>query len=228
MPATRPTTARAVDDSVVSRVRRRQLVESAIAVIAEHGFDRASVVKIAAHAGVSRGVFAYHFADIDDLHDAVLATVYELGRAALEESVTTADGPRGSLLAFVGGSVQFYADHPTPMLAVREIFLGRRRSATGSRDRSALHAAELDKVADLLREGQAQGAFRPFDATFVAELVRAMLDAALNRVVAGATGRVRSRAQVTAVRRELVAAVDALTAAEPRSSDRRVADGRAR
>jgi len=48
-------------------IRRRQLIEAAIAVIHEDGFAQATVARIARRAGVSSGIVHHYFADKDDL-----------------------------------------------------------------------------------------------------------------------------------------------------------------
>ena len=48
-------------------IRRRQLVEAAIAVIHEQGFAQATVARIARQAGVAAGLVHHYFQDKDDL-----------------------------------------------------------------------------------------------------------------------------------------------------------------
>ena len=48
--------------SFIEEARRAQIISSAIEVIAELGFARASLAQIARHAGISKGVISYHFA----------------------------------------------------------------------------------------------------------------------------------------------------------------------
>ncbi len=48
-------------------IRRRQLVEAAIAVIHEEGFSHATVARIARRAGISSGLVHHYFRDKDEL-----------------------------------------------------------------------------------------------------------------------------------------------------------------
>ena len=48
-------------------IRRKQLVEAAIAAIHAHGFANATVARIAAQAGISAGMVHQHFKDKDEL-----------------------------------------------------------------------------------------------------------------------------------------------------------------
>ncbi len=56
-------------------IRRKQLVQAAIATIHQHGFARATVARIAHTAGVSSGIVHHYFADKDEL---LFATIWEM------------------------------------------------------------------------------------------------------------------------------------------------------
>jgi TetR/AcrR family transcriptional repressor of bet genes len=67
-------------------VRRRQLVEAAIAVIHDEGFAKATVARIARRAGVSTGIVHHYFADKDALLTATMRSLLaELRRDAAEQ-----------------------------------------------------------------------------------------------------------------------------------------------
>lgn len=66
-------------------VRRRQLIEAAIAVIGECGFHEASLQQIARRAGVSAGLVAHYFGDKEGLLEATLRFLTdEIGRELVE------------------------------------------------------------------------------------------------------------------------------------------------
>src|SRR5882757_6895639 len=94
--------------SFIHAARRKQLVECAIEEIAEVGLARASTVRIARRAGVSRGVLTYHFRDRAELVEQVVQSVYDLGAEALAPKLARAGTPREAVLAFIGGSVELY------------------------------------------------------------------------------------------------------------------------
>lgn len=171
--------------SFIQAARRQQLVDCAVEVIAELGAERASIVRIAQRAGVSRGVVTYHFRDRDDLFDRVVEEVYRIGEAEVGPPVRAAETPRDALLAFVGGSVDFYARHPAHMTALVEIFAADRHSPTRSRDGRAEHHHETADLAAILAEGQRGGQFRSFDIPLMILTLRAVLDAAVRHVTSG-------------------------------------------
>jgi len=53
--------------------RRAQLVDAAVAVLAEVGYQATKADAIAARAGVSKGLLWHYFADLDDLMETRLA-----------------------------------------------------------------------------------------------------------------------------------------------------------
>lgn len=66
-------------------IRRKQLVEAAIAVIHEDGFANATVARIARHAGISSGMVHHYFTDKDDL---LFATMRHLLSELRADAVT--------------------------------------------------------------------------------------------------------------------------------------------
>lgn len=171
-------------ESFIRGARRWQLVESAVEVIAEVGLARASTVRIAQHAGVSRGVLTYHFRDRAELIDEVVARVYELGEQVLRPALDATDTPRRFLLAFIGGSVEFYAAYPRHVAALHSVFSGIEDDAP-TRPGDRRHRSEMGSLAELLREGQRAGEFRDFDVEIMARTVRLALDGAIAHITAG-------------------------------------------
>ncbi|GAC69864.1 TetR/AcrR family transcriptional regulator [Gordonia soli] len=191
---------RALDtDTPIHRRRRDELVTVAIAVIADVGAPRATISRIARQAGVSRGVVSYHFRDRAALLDAVVAHVYDRAASELGGSVSGAPTPRDALIAFVSGSVDFYAEHAEEMTALSAIF------AEPGADRAPRveHRTEITDVMEILENGIDAGDFRVLDAPIVAATIRAALDASLHRLRLGS--------DVALERRELVALIDAAT-----------------
>ncbi|KAA0021684.1 TetR/AcrR family transcriptional regulator [Antrihabitans cavernicola] len=200
-------TARAAeteDRTFVQDARRSQLVGCAIEVIAEVGVEKASMVRIAERAGVSRGVIAYHFDDRDDLFGGVVEAVYALATTELGPDVAAEVSPPAALKRFIGGSVAFYAAHPQHMLALSAIFASGHKV----RERRGEHTAEMLEVESILAAGQREGFFRVFDTTIMASTIRAALDVALRRIIAGDSADLLAH--------ELVATFDAATTVESR------------
>ncbi|MFJ6674856.1 TetR/AcrR family transcriptional regulator [Actinosynnema sp. NPDC091369] len=125
--------------------RRAEVVTAALAAIVEHG-PWVSTERIADRAGVSRPQLYRHFADADDLHDAVAHRVAELFAAAVLPALTRPTGsPRRIIGRVVGTFVAWMVDNASlyDYMVVRAVGLASGRG----------RAADLRvQVADRLRE----------------------------------------------------------------------------
>ena len=97
--------------SFIEEARRAQIVESAIETIAEVGYVRASLARIAAAAGISKGVISYHFADKDELIQQVVAEVLKAFDSYMRPRITAECGSAAQMLrAYISSNVAFMGD----------------------------------------------------------------------------------------------------------------------
>ena len=82
-------------------IRRRQLVEAAIAVIHEEGFGQATVARIARRAGVSSGMVHHYFEDKDDLLFTTMRHLLAELRADAAARLSRATSPRERIRAII-------------------------------------------------------------------------------------------------------------------------------
>jgi TetR/AcrR family transcriptional repressor of bet genes len=82
-------------------IRRKQLVEAAIAVIHEQGFANATVARIAARAGISSGMVHHYFGSKDDLLFATMRHLLADLRADAVARLSRAAGPDQRLRAII-------------------------------------------------------------------------------------------------------------------------------
>lgn len=82
-------------------IRRRQLVEAAIAVIHEHGFSNATVVRIAGRAGISAGMVHHYFKSKDDLLFATMRYLLAELRSDAIARLSRAAGPAERIRAII-------------------------------------------------------------------------------------------------------------------------------
>jgi TetR/AcrR family transcriptional regulator len=181
-PMTSTTTARAArPDAASQRVRdaersRRALLRAATVSFAERGYDGVSMSEIGRAAGLSRGAPGYFFGSKEQLHGAVLASVFEGRQVSTERAFAgvrewcESDGGfeqlEAALLAAAAGYMRFLAEHPAFVaLIMREELDGGRRLAAGSRSSTAMQ----DAFAALARAGAGRGVgrFRVGDAVLL-------------------------------------------------------------
>lgn len=93
------------EPSFIERTRRAQLIDVTIDAVAEHGYAKVSLARIADNAGITKAAVLYHFRT----KDAVVEAAYERVLDALVEDVAAAveavraqDGPQAYVRAMVG------------------------------------------------------------------------------------------------------------------------------
>lgn len=108
-------------ETFTSEQRRAQLVDAAIAVIAEHGYPAASVAKIADHVGIAKSVALYHFRTKDELVAAVTVAVFTTAAGHIVPAIAAADTATDKLAAYIRSNATFLAEHRAETVALREI-----------------------------------------------------------------------------------------------------------
>jgi AcrR family transcriptional regulator len=166
--------------SVTSEARRRQIIEAAIAVLAE-GVGGTSFARIADRAGLSSpGLISYHFANRREMVEAVLKHVDDLRTGVISAALPDGDGPAGRLAAMLRADVGYLAARPELFAAVVEGFHSLRNE-----DGRLAHLGQRSRafglLLDLLREGQES---RDFTATFDAESLALIIDGARTQFLA--------------------------------------------
>lgn len=192
--------------------RRAQIVESAIDTIAELGYARASFAKIARRAGLSSTrLISYHFAEKDDLVREVLATVVARFTDYVRPRVDAETDPAARLRTALEANVAFMRAHRRDVVTLHEI--ERNYRAADGRPVMAQRAEEdLLTLEEMLRDGQRQGEFRPFDTQAMALFVLSLRNGVIQRY------HVRPDLDLDVVGRELLTLVDRATRAQGRTN----------
>ena len=119
----------------VREERRRQILESALAVFSQQGFHATNVSDVAAHAGVSQGTIYWYFDSKEDLFDAAIKAFFEgFGTemtTVLQEGETAAETLRAlarSMDGFVANSQQVFGALLGYCRGLQKYGPGRRRT----------------------------------------------------------------------------------------------------
>ncbi|MDH6197866.1 TetR/AcrR family fatty acid metabolism transcriptional regulator [Mycobacterium frederiksbergense] len=170
--------------SFIEEARRRQIIASAVEVLAATGYSNASLARIAKHAGISKGVISYHFAGKDDLMTQVVIQLFVSGGEYMKPFVEAAEGARNQLRAYIESNLAFIDANRTFVAAMMEVVLNLRDAdgalvfvKTGNEDEV------IAPLVELLTDGQRAGEFGDFDATVTAKLVRDSIDGIAGRAV---------------------------------------------
>jgi AcrR family transcriptional regulator len=173
-----PRSARTFTESA----RRAQIVDVAIRVAATDGYANTSFARIARDAGLSStGIISYNFAGKDDLMREILAEVWQAAEAYIQPKVEAAVGARAKLRAYIEANTAFLEDYPHHLRALVEVFTNLAREGADRAEFLARMDATLDFHTDYIRQAQAAGEFRAFDARVMVIAIQGAIDAIVLR-----------------------------------------------
>ncbi|GAA4202911.1 TetR/AcrR family transcriptional regulator [Actinocatenispora rupis] len=159
--------------------RRAQIVRATLEVVAHHGYEYASLARIADAAGVSKGLVSHYFGSKDDL----MATVARGTLAALRDSLAAGlDLTRpvpDVLRAALRQAARLGQTHATEFRALNRISLNLRGPDEAPRLTLADYEETYRAEEALLRRGQEEGTLRDFDVRVVAVTYQGAIDAML-------------------------------------------------
>ncbi|TWE11894.1 TetR/AcrR family transcriptional regulator [Rudaeicoccus suwonensis] len=165
-------------DSLTGQVRRAQIVDAAIAVLAETGFAAASLAAVADRVGISKGVISYHFAGKDDLLSEVVRTVLRRATEWMTPRIESAESYADAVHAYIRSNVEFLHDHPRDIAALTEVLANARATPGVDQIFRTSHEDAIAALAALLDAGIAAGEFVAIPARTAAISLRAAIDAA--------------------------------------------------
>jgi AcrR family transcriptional regulator len=185
--------------------RRAQIVESAIATIAELGYARASFAQIARRAGLSSTrLISYHFAEKDDLVREALGTVVARFTDFVKPQVDAEVAPSAKLRTALQANVDFMRGHRAEVVTLHEIERNYR-TADGRPVLAERAEDDLRTLDDILRDGQRQGELRQFDTGAMAIFILSLRNGVIQRY------HVDPRLDLDTIARELITLVDLAT-----------------
>jgi AcrR family transcriptional regulator len=162
--------------SPAASARRAQIIEAAIAVLAELGYGQTSFAKIAKRAGISSTrLISYHFAGKDELIQAVAEEAMGAAVAFMQPRIRAAAGHWDRVAVYITANLEFMRDRPSHIRSIVEIANNARtddgRPYTPAGPESAVALLEQE-----FREGQRDGAYLDFDPHVMALTLRAAID----------------------------------------------------
>lgn len=156
--------------------RRRQILESALAVFSQKGFHASNVSDVAAHAGVSQGTIYWYFSSKEELFDAAIMAYFE-GFGAEMEAVLASDGTASEKLRALAGSMDQL------VIGAQQVFVAFLGYWASSQDRqdSAQFWIDLlhgytDEVVGVIEDGIRSGEFKQVDARALVWAISAAYD----------------------------------------------------
>ena len=145
--------------------KRRQILDAAVRVFAREGFHSARVSDVADEAGVAYGLVYHYFDSKDEMLNELFSERWSLLLAAIEE--TDGETPARQRLARVAGFIVDSYRHDPELMKVIIVEVTRAANSFGRTHLPEIRKA-YDLIAEIVAEGQAQGAFRDdIDPNFV-------------------------------------------------------------
>lgn len=144
----------------LKEIRREEIVQSALEVMARRGWSDFSIEEVAKQAGMSRSVIWYHFRDRAELFAAILDHCREYVAGKRTEARTEAPDEASELRAIVHDAFQMIRHDPI----VFQVFLhfaadGRTEPEIGAMTRD-MYREFFQYGSDRIRRGQERGLFR--------------------------------------------------------------------
>jgi AcrR family transcriptional regulator len=165
-----------VTDKPTPEARRQAIVEAAMGVFAQHGFDAATTDDIARAAGLSKGGLYWHFKSKDDILAALLQQFFNQELAALEQ-LARASGSAGARLRQLGEQAANAILQMEPVLpVVLEFYALAARQEQVRAQIQGYYQRYQRRLVDLLQQGYDAGEFRSCTAEQVATFLIAQLE----------------------------------------------------
>lgn len=175
-------------ESFTRTARKAQIVTAAIDVIAEVGFARASIRKIADRVGVAMSAVLYHFGSKDNLVDAIVEHMYRTMLTEVAPAVEAEATATGKLHAYIRSAVGYFGTNRVALKALASLGTtyvpsdGRRFEELGLSADLAEQLVVLDPT-PILAAGQRDGEFGEFPVQSTAIALRGAVNGVVDKVL---------------------------------------------
>lgn len=153
--------------------RKDQIIQAAIALLAERGYQATTFEAICDRAGLSsKRLITYHFSSKEELFAAIAEKVATDAEAFMRPALDAAADARELLAATIRSNIAYMAGHLEQIRALQQIVFN------GGHVWDRPYAESLARLTDMFAHGQRTGAFRPGgNPRIMAATLRAALDA---------------------------------------------------
>jgi TetR/AcrR family fatty acid metabolism transcriptional regulator len=191
----------------IEEARRRQILETALILFTERGYNRTSLADLASAIGVSKGVVSYHFHGKAELGRETLRHVLRRYRDFVRQRLDGKTSPRERLLELPAACLDFVRREPSYLVYLDT--LGSFGTAAERQEFMARGIAGMRKlIVDLILAAQAAGEIAHFPPGPLADLIQAAVDGLMEQRALD-PGAVDLEACKQLLLRMLVAVVDA-------------------
>ncbi|MGS0894505.1 TetR/AcrR family transcriptional regulator [Burkholderia stagnalis] len=139
---------------------RSMILETALAVFSEKGFDGARVDEIALRTGLRKNVLYHHFGGKDDLFMAVLEHMYQVIRERQNDLEIRDLDPLTGMKKLVTFTGRIWVQYPQFLRLLHSENLLEGRHVKQSEVISRMYSPLVDTITQLLKRGEEAGVFR--------------------------------------------------------------------
>ena len=172
----------ASSNSFIEQARRRQIIDTTINLLAEHGYVNTSFADIAEKLGSSKSLIAYHFVSKEKLLDEVVKQISASRMEVIRTALAATTDPLERIAVMLKQDIAHMSSHIEQFRALAEISFHRYGSAGTLKFLSDNELLVYDTLKQLLAEAQSAGALRPdIDIASLAVVLDGARDAFLAR-----------------------------------------------
>jgi AcrR family transcriptional regulator len=164
--------------SFIELARRKQIIDGAVAVLAQNGYAATSLAAIGEHLGMSKGLISYHFSGKAELLNEVVRSVLEHAESWMSPQIAAAASFTEALRLYISSNLAFLDTYRTEIFALTEVLANARAIPGVSETFGQTQRAAVAGLAELFTAGQKAGEFGSFSARIAALSLRASIDGA--------------------------------------------------
>ena len=200
-------------DAVVTKAA---IVAAALEEFAQLGLAGARIDEIARAARVNKALLYYYFESKEHLYQGVVEQMFVAMTSALRRALSTADGPREKLLAFLDANFKVLAAQPgyarllEQEMDIVKVFLNNFQPDTAPKFFRQITPLLIEFRA-VLEEGVKTGVFRTIDIDAVLPLLLMLVRTAVRGIPMA--GKFISTSRKVSAKRRRAAAIDFITCA---------------
>ena len=147
-------------DKPTPAARRQAILEAAIAVFAQHGFDAATTDDIARAAGLSKGGLYWHFKSKDDILAAILVQIFDEELGVLQRLIAAEGAVASRLRQMVAHGVAAAQQLEALLPVVLEFYALAARRSDVRQILQRYYQRYYQLLDQLIEQGFARGEFR--------------------------------------------------------------------
>lgn len=159
--------------------KKHAIITAALGVFARQGYGNTRMEEIARAAGIGKGTIYEYFATKDSLFFAIYEHVLNLFHEAIYRDASQQKSPARALENLIVATLRAFDEWREFSFVLLDFWSEHRRGAATNLRFSDIYAFSRQKIAGLIRKGQASGEFRAVDPLVAASSIIAVLDGLL-------------------------------------------------